>query len=105
MKISRAVNTSAHPSASASIDWTLFNPGAPYSLAVFGHGMRKENVEVVIPALTQRDTRGPKPAYTEPKPDDGHGVFYIDFNSMTAVRDTDLGQCLDRQPGYRHKKA
>ncbi|HLI93989.1 MAG TPA: hypothetical protein VKU83_10280, partial [Puia sp.] len=47
----------------------------------------------VIPALREREKRGPQiPRTAENRHDDGHGFFYVDFSSLTVVRDTDLGK-------------
>ena len=54
--------------------------------------MAQRGVEMVIPALTQRNTRGQRPPAPTTKIDDGHGIFYVDFTHMAVVRDTDLGK-------------
>lgn len=74
------------------VDFNLLNIPTPYSLLIFRKKMAQEKILVVIPALTQRPTRGPKPRDVAPKPDDGHGIFYVDTQSMTVMRDTELGQ-------------
>ncbi len=72
------------------VDWHLQKIPSPYSLLLFRKTMAQEKILVVIPALKQRSTRGRKP--TAPKHDDGHGIFYVDTQAMTVIRDTELGQ-------------
>ncbi|HVS95123.1 MAG TPA: relaxase/mobilization nuclease domain-containing protein [Puia sp.] len=74
------------------IDYNLMMLPPDYSLRMFRRQMADQQIRVVIPALTQRPSRGQKPAAAPKNPDDGHGICYVDFNSMTAVRDTTLGQ-------------
>ena len=71
-----------------------------YSLRCFANDLAKEKISVVIPALKQRPRRKQKVGKTveqelsvqeDKKADDGHGIFYVDFRSMTVTRDTDLG--------------
>ena len=76
----------------ATIDYNLSMLPPLYSLDMFRQQMAQQRIRVVIPALTQRSSRGPKPASAQKTPDDGHGIFYVDFDSMTVVRDTTLGQ-------------
>lgn len=74
------------------VDYALAGHRREYSLHSFAKDLRKDRVQLVIPAFTQRMQRKPKPGgMSEKKPDDGHGIFYVDFNSMTVTRDTDLG--------------
>ena len=76
----------------ATIDYNLCMLPPSYSLARFRQQMAEQQIEVVIPALTQRNTRGPKTNFAPQQPDDGHGIFYVDFESMTVLRETDLGR-------------
>jgi hypothetical protein len=74
------------------IDWPLWHKKHDYCLQSLVDDLRKEKIRMVIPALTQRPTRQKKPVHhPNKKPDDGHGIFYVDFNYRTVTRDTDLG--------------
>jgi hypothetical protein len=74
------------------IDYALAGHRQDYSLHSFANDLRRDRVQLVIPALTQRMQRKPKAVQlSEKKSDDGHSIFYVNFNSMTVTRDTDLG--------------
>lgn len=60
-----------------------------YSMRCLANDLATEKIVAVIPALKQRPSRPQKPPGTSE--DDGHGIFYIDFRSMTVIRDTELG--------------
>ena len=60
-----------------------------YSLRCLASDLAREKIVIVIPALKQRPRRKQKPASTSV--DDGHSIFYVDFKSMTVIRDTELG--------------
>jgi hypothetical protein len=77
------------------IDMTLpMSTDSYYSLKWFAKELLDRNIHLVIPALQQRPKRQRKTGglATQPKPaDDGHSIFYVDFDSRTVVRDTELG--------------
>jgi hypothetical protein len=56
------------------IDYRIFTATKPYSLAMFKEELFQDGINIVIP-----------------KPRDSHGFFYVDHDSKTAVRDTQLG--------------
>ena len=64
------------------IDFNLFHQT---SLVKFETGLYQHNrVALIIPAFTRRPTRGATPT-------DSPGLFYLDRNTMTVFRDTELG--------------
>jgi hypothetical protein len=74
------------------IDLSLQWAQQDYSLQCFVNDLQKESIEVVIPAFTQRISRQAKEVDpSQRKPDDGHGIFFVDYHHMTVTRDTDLG--------------
>lgn len=74
------------------IDYQLCLLPPEYCLQIFRRQMAEQRIQVVIPALTQRTSRSPRQASSPKGPDDGHGIFYVDLDSMTVLRDTHLGQ-------------
>lgn len=67
---------------------------AHYSLGRFARDLLYQKIHVVIPALQRRPTRPYKTdrsAGQSMAADDGHGIYYVDFNSNNVIRDTELG--------------
>jgi hypothetical protein len=83
-KLSQAlVEESVRERVRVNIDFHLC--GDVQNLGAFRKDLLRENIHTIIPAFTQRNTRGDVPA-------DRPGMFFVDFDHMTVFRDTDLGK-------------
>ena len=77
------IRESDRDSMRISIAYDLINV---HNLGKFREDMaRRHRTSVIVPAFTRRPTRGAAP--TDPP-----GMFFLDFNTMTIFRDTELGK-------------